>query len=87
MLFLRNRDLHLNRAGALRSRGGGTMDDACKASCVDWYGNARPIFIGQRVFALMGYELVEGRIEGDRVLERRRIDFTPGPATVTEVRP
>jgi hypothetical protein len=41
---------------------GRQQDDACKASCVDWYGNARPIFLGQRVLALMGYELVEGRL-------------------------
>ena len=34
----------------------------CRASCVDWYGNARPVFLGDRVFALLGYELVEGRL-------------------------
>ena len=84
MLFLRNRDLHLNRAGALRSRGGSTMDDACKASCVDWYGNARPIFIGKRVFALLGYELVEGQLADGRVRERRRVDFAPRLPKIAE---
>ncbi|MEM6989400.1 MAG: hypothetical protein AAF721_02845 [Myxococcota bacterium] len=29
---------------------------------MDWYGNARPIFYKGRVFALLGYELVEGQI-------------------------
>lgn len=84
--FLRNQQLQWAPLGELAARAE-ARDDHCKASCVDWYGNARPFFIGQRVFALMGYELVEGRIEGDQVLERRRIDFTPGPAIVTEVRP
>lgn len=41
---------------------GKPQDDACQASCVDWYGNVRPILIGDRVYALMGYELIEGRV-------------------------
>jgi hypothetical protein len=47
---------------------------------VDWYGNARPIFLGGRVFALLGYELVEGTIRGARLEEIGRADFTPGVA-------
>jgi hypothetical protein len=50
------------------------------ASCVDWYGNARPIFLGDRIFALMGYELVEGRSTRGRIAELRRVDFTPREA-------
>ena len=50
-------------------------------SCVDWYGNARPIFLGGRVFALLGYELVEGRLSGsgprEQIEERRRVSFAP----------
>jgi hypothetical protein len=49
--------------------------DDCVASCVDWYGNARPLFIGRRVFALMGYDLVEGAVHGGRIVERRRLNF------------
>ena len=44
---------------------------------MDWYGNARPIFLGPRVFALMGYELVEGQLRDGRIIERRRVDFSP----------
>jgi hypothetical protein len=29
------------------------------------------------VFALMGYEIVEGRIDGRRIAETRRISFAP----------
>ncbi|MEM6909796.1 MAG: beta-propeller domain-containing protein [Pseudomonadota bacterium] len=47
----------------------------CQASCVDWYGNARPIFIGERIFALMGDQLVEGRIEAGVMREIKRINF------------
>ncbi|MBY9065374.1 beta-propeller domain-containing protein [Hyphomonas sp. WL0036] len=48
----------------------------CEVSCVDWYGNARPIFTGGRVLALINSELVEGKVEGGKVTELRRIDLT-----------
>ncbi len=78
VLFLHNRALALSDAGQLKARKRGVLADDCKASCVDWYGNARPIFIGERVFALLGYEIVEGGFERDRIRERRRVDFSPG---------
>lgn len=64
-------------AGALT----GTKDSedksyACEVSCVDWYGNARPIFIGNRIYALTGTELVEGRLAEGKVLEVRRLNLT-----------
>jgi len=83
VVFLRERGLSLTALGELAARPGVPRDDACKASCVDWYGNARPIFIGDRVLALMGYEVVEGRVErgwrGERVDEVRRISIAPAP--------
>ena len=45
---------------------------------MDWYGNARPLFLGNRVFALMGYEIVEGALAGNALTETRRISFSPG---------
>src|SRR5688572_21947153 len=83
VLYLRNRALRLDRFGRLDAAPRrNQVDDGCKASCVDWYGNARPIFIGERTFALLGYELVEGRlVEGvggePGIRERRRVDFSP----------
>lgn len=77
VLYLRNSGLRLGRMGQLDAHAGSAVDDGCKASCVDWYGDARPIFIGERVFALLGYELVEGRVEGERITERRRGNFAP----------
>jgi len=80
MLFLKRVNRELSEFGGLAAAGmSGRMDDGCVASCVDWYGNARPIFLRGRVFALMGYELVEGDASGGRIREVRRVDFTPRP--------
>ena len=76
VLFLRNRALRLTELGALDSQAA-QANDGCRASCVDWYGNARPIFLGNRVFALMGYEIVEGRVSGGGIAEVGRISFAP----------
>ncbi len=77
MLFLSGDHRRFAPAGELAAEVRGVTDDDCQASCVDWYGNARPIFLGDRVFALLGYELVEGRREGRRIDERRRVSFAP----------
>ncbi len=77
VLYLQNRGLRLTELGALESRRARVQGDGCKASCVDWYGNARPLFLKGRVFALMGYELVEGEVEDGRVHEVRRISYAP----------
>ena len=73
--FLSVNALQFADAGALRSGTAASIDDHCVASCADWYGNARPIFWRGRVFALLGYELVEGALAEGRVTERRRVDF------------
>ncbi|HEX9933261.1 MAG TPA: beta-propeller domain-containing protein [Allosphingosinicella sp.] len=79
MLFLRRSGGRLAQAGELAARAtaGTQSDDGCVASCVDWYGNARPIFIGGRIFALLGYELVEGSEAGGRIREIGRTSFAP----------
>lgn len=71
VLYLDVRDRRFSPLGVLASEGGEVNDD-CQASCVDWYGNARPLFLRGRVFALLGYELVEGRVDGGRIREVRR---------------
>ncbi|MES2383177.1 MAG: beta-propeller domain-containing protein [Pseudomonadota bacterium] len=85
MLYLHNSQLQLSGIGSLASRPGIGRNDGCRASCTDWYGNARPVFLRNRVFALLGYELVEGRIlaspgSARRLVETRRISFAPGSA-------
>jgi hypothetical protein len=82
VLFLRNQSLRLSELGALDSRAEPGVSDGCRASCVDWYGNARPLFVGTRVFALMGYEIVEGRVSGNGISEVQRISFAPAPMRI-----
>ncbi|WOE76198.1 beta-propeller domain-containing protein [Alterisphingorhabdus coralli] len=77
MLFLRRDNRQFSLAGELNADPGKWVDDGCQASCVDWYGNARPIFMGDRIFALMGYELVEGELKGGRIRETGRLNYTP----------
>lgn len=68
-------DLSLHDAGALRADAEAAVDDGCVVSCVDWYGNARPIFYRDRTFALLGYELVEGRLVDGAMAEVARVSF------------
>jgi hypothetical protein len=77
--YVRNSNLTLSPLGSLRSGDGAHRNDGCRASCEDWYGNARPIFLGDRVFALMGYEIIEGWIGSHGIREVRRVDFGPEP--------
>jgi hypothetical protein len=79
LLYLKNQSLALSELGTLDSRAG-SVNDRCKVSCVDWYGNSRPLFLRGRVFALMGYEIVEGRVNGGGISELRRISFAPRSA-------
>jgi hypothetical protein len=50
----------------------------CEVSCIDWYGNSRAVFTGGRIFALLGTEIVEGRLSGTQMGVVGRLDMT-GP--------
>jgi len=54
---------------------GGVAGYTCEVSCIDWYGNSRPIFTDGRVFGLTGTELIEGRIAGGQIHEVQRINI------------
>jgi hypothetical protein len=80
--------LELDRRGALSSAGAlraqeksRHADYDCEVSCVDWYGNTRPIFTDGRIFGLSGTELIEGVFADRAIQERRRIDLTGPPAS------
>ena len=77
ILFLRNDSLQFHEVGELGSQPERAVDDRCRASCVDWYGNARPLFLRGRVFALLGYEIVEGTLDDGRMRELRRVNYAP----------
>ena len=74
ILYLKNNALKFSEIGTLEAQPA-SVNDGCRASCVDWYGNSRPLFLRNRVFALMGYELVEGRVEDGRMVEVGRVDY------------
>ena len=83
ILFLRNDGLHFEEIGELGAQSEKATDDACRASCVDWYGNARPLFLRGRMFALLGYEIVEGNLADGRMNETRRISYAPQQIRIT----
>ncbi|HEX4846660.1 MAG TPA: beta-propeller domain-containing protein, partial [Novosphingobium sp.] len=80
IFYLNRRQRGFVPLGTLSTNPVASANDNCKASCVDWYGNARPIFLGSRVFALLGYELVEGRAGETAIEEVQRLDFNPAQA-------
>lgn len=84
--------LTVSAAGRLVSAG--TLDQGmkipargyrCEVSCVDWYGNSRPIFTGGRIFALMATEIAEGRLVRGEIAEVGRLNLT-GPVARRRVR-
>lgn len=74
VVYVQATDYQFKELGALQSSGQDSrlLDDYCQFSCVDWYGNSRPIFYQNRIFALMGYELVEGQVDNQQMTEIRR---------------
>ena len=48
----------------------------CEVSCIDWYGNTRPIFVDGRIFALAATEVVEGRVLNGAIIELNRVNLT-----------
>lgn len=73
-------DLSFSFAGLLESTEPSDPDYECMVSCEDWYGNARPIFLDDRVFALSGTELMEGRLVNGSIQELGRVQLTGQPA-------
>ncbi len=84
MVYVRRANAKFHLLGALDSHSDGAVNDDCVASCVDWYGNARPIFFANRAFALMGYELIEGRVTDTSVTEIDRVNFAPHAPRATD---
>ncbi len=79
--FTADRTLHLRTPGSLEGdRLPENSDYTCEVSCIDWYGNTRPIFYKGRVFALIGREFAEGRIDSGHLIELARVDLTSKPA-------
>ena len=54
--------------------GHSTEEDDCNVSCSDWYGDSRPFFVDDRIYALLGYELIEGYLSGMTLQESARVN-------------
>jgi hypothetical protein len=77
-----DRNGRLTPIGELERRvdyGGSIPGYVCEVSCIDWYGNSRPIFTDGRVFGLTGTELIEGRIDGAAIHEVQRLNIALPP--------
>jgi hypothetical protein len=59
------------RQKPMKSRGGFHRHPACME------GHGDPCSFRGRVIALLGYELVEGRLKGGRIEELRRVNYSP----------
>ncbi|RIJ15105.1 hypothetical protein D1227_13610 [Henriciella mobilis] len=79
-------DASLHSAGTLMGADGEPDPSyECEVSCIDWYGNSRPIFTLGRVFALSGTTVIEGQLDADRgISEIRRVDLTVPVAVASE---
>jgi hypothetical protein len=82
--FTADRALNITPRGFLGGIPAKDEEDAykCEVSCVDWYGNSRPIFIDGRIFALTGTELIEGKVLERGVVEVGRLRITSPPAHI-----
>ena len=71
--FIRiNGDDSIKLVGTVES---GKDTSVCQSSCVDWYGNTRPIFLKDRLFALMGHELAEVKLSGETLAPAGRVQM------------
>jgi len=80
-----DRNGRLTPIGELERRvdyGGSIPGYVCEVSCIDWYGNSRPIFTDGRVFGLTGTELIEGRIAGAAIREVQRLNIALPPRRI-----
>lgn len=78
VLFLKtDKDLKFTKLGSLKGSAPQEENDNCEYSCVDWYGNSRPIFYRNRIFGLLGYEIIEGDLQEEEILRSNKVNFTP----------
>lgn len=75
LLFFTGQGLDIHEAGILDMQVNNAPGDYCDDDhgCPDWYGNARAIFIDNRVLALSGNRLDEGQLIAGQVIPVRSI--------------
>jgi len=78
ILFLSKTKSGLSLAGRIGAHQSGVVNDDCKTTCDDWFFDATAFFVGDRIFSLLRYELVESAYENGHIREIGRISFAPG---------
>lgn len=74
VLFLRHERSGLREMGALAA----TIPPGTECpACGGYYEFARPVFLRGRTLAIVGGEVVEGTVDGDRIRELRRVRIGP----------
>lgn len=68
----------LSLAGKMEEQAFEEEGNMCTTSCADWYGNTRPIFLGNKVIGLMGDQMSRGFLnsEGNVEVEEHLNIFT-----------
>ncbi len=82
--FMSITDNQIKKIGSFTSSTETDNSDDCIASCIDWYGNTRPIFLGDRILGLMGYDLIEGKMDGEAMNESARVNFMPRQTVLSD---
>ncbi len=66
----------LSLAGAVSTQAQQRMNE-CLTSCTDWYGNTRPIFLFERIYALMGSEIAQVSLGDGTASVVQRLEMRP----------
>jgi len=53
-------------------------EDDCKVSCVDWYGVARPFFIGEYIYGLIDFEILKAIYSETEINTLQRLNIQTG---------
>jgi hypothetical protein len=78
LVFVQMSGSYVAKLGQITPTGPASVSDGCKSSCDDWYADAHSISVGDRIFAVLGYQLIEASVVGGKLVEKKRIDFFPG---------
>ncbi len=78
MAFFANEGASLRQIGSIASHEQDVTDDTCDVlGCEEWFQDARALFLGERIFVLLGYELIEAKRVDGQIAELRRADLAP----------
>jgi hypothetical protein len=85
VLFLRGDSASYRSLGEFAVPRDTTGPEVMALWCAEWFGSARPIFVGDRVLAVVGQWIIEGVATGGRIDETKRVRFdgrsaAPSPA-------